>query len=343
MAAPATRVTKKALQGGYSSASNLTATVFGSTGFLGKYVVSALGARGARLKLPVRCGEVYTRDLRVMADLGGVDFRRGSIRSLDHIADAVEGSQIVINLLGRTQTGETRRWSFEDVHTHFPAVLAELCAEHKVEQLIHVSGLGASTDAPSAWARSKALGEAQVLEAFPQATIVRPATLYGEEDAYLNRLAHFSRHFPFVPLLDGGLAKTQPTYVLDVANAIFALIGNVEAPGKVYELGGPKVYTHAELANYVARVIGDTPPGLSVPRPVALAAAMGLQLVPNPWVTVDQLVHEASDVLVSPMALGYADLGIKTADLEETAARWLHMYKKKSGFIEDGVVIREPQ
>ena len=176
---------------GRSSVSGIKATVFGSSGFMGKYVVNKLGKIGSTVVLPYRGDEINMRHLKLCGDLGQINFVPSSIRSVEDIEAAVAGSNVVINLLGKHL--ETSRWNFNDVNATFPGVLAEVCKEHGVERFVHVSSLGAELDSPSAWQRSKALGEQAVKDAFPAATVFRPATIFGDEDRFLNRIAKLSQ------------------------------------------------------------------------------------------------------------------------------------------------------
>jgi len=159
--------------GGRSSISGITSTVFGATGFLGRYVVNHIAKSGSRMILPARCNENARQHLKVMGDLGQIVNLDYSIRDDDAIKYAVERSNVVVNMVGREW--ETRNFSFEDVHVDFPARLAEICKQvGTVERLIHVSALGAAEDHPSAYYRSKAIGDTAVKAAFPAATIVSP-------------------------------------------------------------------------------------------------------------------------------------------------------------------------
>lgn len=176
---------------GRSSVSGIRATVFGASGFLGRYVVNRLGKIGSVVVLPYRGSEVDVRHLKLCGDLGQINFVPSSIRSVEDIESAVSDSNVVINLLGKHL--ETLRWNFTDVNATFPGVLAEVCREQGVERFVHVSSLGAELDSPSSWQRSKALGEQAVKDAFPAATILRPATMFGDEDRFLNRIAKLSQ------------------------------------------------------------------------------------------------------------------------------------------------------
>ena len=233
------------------------------SGFLGKYVVN----NSARLAPSVFC---HTAAMRSMcASKALATWCRQPDRELDlflDIEDAVRGSNVVINLLGKHF--ETSRWSYNDVHVTFPGVLASVCAEQGVERFVHLAAMGAAPDAPSAWARSKFIGEESVRDAFPGATILRPATIFGDEDKFLNRIAKLSQLLPYYPMgSDAASAKQQPVYCDDVAQAIFnaATAPGNSAAGKTLELAGPKVYTNQEIFE----VRSSQPPSAVPPSPPA--------------------------------------------------------------------------
>ena len=160
------------LQGGRSSVSGITATVFGATGFLGRYVVNRLGKTGTRVVVPFRGDEKDVRHLKVMGDLGQIVHLDFSIRDADAIKYAVERSNVVVNMVGREW--ETRNFSFEDVHVEFPAKLAEICKEVGVERLVHVSALLFGRSEYSLWCR-KSKGVSEFRRPAPSSTRrVRP-------------------------------------------------------------------------------------------------------------------------------------------------------------------------
>merc|ERR1712087_1017571 len=261
-------------------------------------------------------------------------------RSLEDIEAAVCESNVVINLLGR-QT-ETRRWSFNDINVSFPSVLAEVCAEKGVNRLIHVSALAASLDSPSAWARSKAVGETAVKEAFPSATILRPATLFGDEDKFLNRMAIISRHMPFLPLSNGGIAKQQPVHVDNVARAIFNALTDPSTTGKTYSLAGPKVYTMKEIADFMFKAIDDSNNAVSLPQALNLAIGFAVEQLPGAWLCADEVRLQGTDIVLPEGALGLEDLGVTPSAMEEIAEHYLFMYKKSSPFIDDNKIYTPP-
>jgi NADH dehydrogenase (ubiquinone) 1 alpha subcomplex subunit 9 len=327
--------------GGRSSVSGATVTVFGASGFLGRYVVNRLGKMGCRVVVPFRGDEIMVRHLKPMGDLGAVNFYDMSIRSPEQIETAVAGSNIVINLLGKHF--ETSRWSFQDVHASFPAVLGTVCAEQGVNRLVHLSALGASASSPSAWARSKAVGEEGIRAAFPDTTILRPAPSFGDEDRLLNRIAKLSRALPVLPLVDGD-AKQQPVFCDDVAKAVVEAASNPACSGQTYSLCGPKQYTNKELAEYVFKVIADDNNAVVLPRSIGMALATGVSILPNPWLTPDQLRMQTVDTTMPADTLGLADLGVpEPVAMEDRADRYLIRFKKPSMFQDGGEIIQPPQ
>lgn len=329
---------------GRSGVSGITATIFGSTGFLGKYVVNEFGKVGTRCILPHREDEVSTRHLKLAGDLGAIYPVEMSIRSLADIEAAVAESNVVINLLGRHI--ESSRWSFTDIHTTFPGVLAQVCADVGVERFVHVSALGAAVDSPSAFSRSKALGEEAVRDAFPDATILRPATIYGDEDKFLNRIAKLSQLLPVLPISsDTVYTKQQPVFMNDVAEAVFKCATSPAYMGQTFDLAGPKVYTNKELIDYVFHVIKEDSNAMSLPPSVAMAVAYAFQNIPNPWMSVDVMRRQSVDLVMPQGAPGFAELGMTDlVVMEDVAERYLVRFRQMSSMVnDDETVTKQPQ
>ena len=286
--------------------------------------------------LPARCNENARQHLKVMGDLGQIVNLDYSIRDDDAIKYAVERSNVVVNMVGREW--ETRNFSFEDVHVDFPARLAEICKQvGTVERLIHVSALGASEDHPSAYYRTKAIGDAAVKAAFPAATIVRPAKLIGTEDRLLNVFAEHACKFPATPLVDDGGSKHRPVFVDDVGLAIQAMVQDEATAGKTYELCGEKTYSMEDLVKLVNRVIrAQNPKILYVPSFILRALGAPheylLRRVPFPLPTPTGLTRsyidaQSRDYLPNPKALGFEELGIEPAKLDGVVIDYLRAFR----------------
>lgn len=159
---------------------------------------------------------------------------------------------------------ETKNFKFDDVHVEGARAIARISREAGVERLIHLSALNASPHPEplvlkegSKFLKSKYYGELAVREEFPNATIIRPADIYGQEDRFLRYYAHiWRRQFRSMPLWHKG-EKTikQPVYVSDIAQGIINAIRDPETAGKVYQAVGPKRYLLSELVDWFHRVM----------------------------------------------------------------------------------------
>ncbi len=303
-------------------------TVFGGTGFLGRNVVRQLAEKGYRVRVAVRDPEVG-QFLKLLGDVGQVALVQANIRDDASVERAVAGAEAVFNLVGILY--ETGRQRFDAVHVAAADRVARAAKAAGAKRLVHVSAIGADIASESAYARSKAEGEAVVREAFPEATIVRPSLLFGPEDEFFNRFASLSRFLWVLPLIGGGRTRFQPVYVGDVARAMVAALERADAAGKTFEFGGPRVYSFRELMELVLRETGRK--CLLVPVPVwaAMIEAAFLELLPKPLLTRDQVRMLQVDNVVAPGAPGLADLGIAPAPVEVVVPSYLARYRRAGG------------
>ena len=303
---------------------NRLITVFGGTGFIGRHLVRRLAARGARVLVtsrnPSRGGH-----LQPMGRVGQIVVERVDLASEQGLARALAGASGVVNLIGMLH--ETRRQRFEDVQGALPGRIAKAAAAAGIERMVQLSAIGADPDSQSAYARSKADGERRVREALPSATIVRPSIVIGPEDSFFNRFAEMARWLPALPLIGGGKTLFQPVYVGDVADAIVAGLQRPDTAGQTYELGGPQVYSFAQLMRYMLAVLGRR--RLLVPLSFGMAAlqARFLELLPAPPLTRDQVELLKTDNVVAEGAMGLADLGIAPTPIELIVPEYLARYR----------------
>ena len=278
--------------------SNTLVTVFGGSGFLGRYVVRALAKTNFRIRVAVRRPELAGH-LQPLGRVGQIHAVQANIRDPDSVAAATRDAALVINLVGILF--ERGRQSFEAVQAQGADTVARAAAQGHA-RLVHVSALGADLQSRSLYAQSKARAEAAVFAAVPHAIVLRPSVVFGPEDDFLNRFAALARLSPVLPLVGGGETRFQPVYVGDVADAIAAAARGDAMPGAVYELGGPDVQTFRELMEFLLEVIGRK--RLLVPIPFAIAdmKAAFLQLLPNPLLTRDQVQLLRTDNIVSEAA-----------------------------------------
>ncbi|XP_057473874.1 NADH dehydrogenase [ubiquinone] 1 alpha subcomplex subunit 9, mitochondrial-like [Actinidia eriantha] len=323
--------------GGRSSVSGIISAVFGATGFLGRYLVQQLAKMGSQVLVPFRGSEDSYRNLKLMGDLGQIVPMKYNPRDENSIKAVMAKANVVINLIGREY--ETRNYSFEEVNHFMAEQLAVIAKEHGgIMRFIQVSCLGASQSSPSRMLRAKAAAEEAIMRELPEATIMRPAVMIGTEDRILNTWAHFAKKYSFLPLIGDGSTKIQPAYVVDVASAIIAALkDDGTSMGKLYELGGPEVFTVHQLAEIMYDTIREWPRYVNVPFPIAKAIAtpreIFLKKVPFPLPTpsmfnLDLINALTQDTVVSPDALTFNDLGIVPHKLKGYPIEFLISYRK---------------
>eukprot|EP01137_Pigoraptor_chileana_P012781 Opistho-2@365 len=320
-------------RGGRSSVSGVLATVFGASGFLGRYVVNRLGRNGSQVIVPYRGEEYDVGHLKPMGDLGQITFREYHLKDDASLAKMVQYSNVVINLIGSDY--ETRHFTLNQVHVDGARAIARACRNAGVERLIHISALGASIASPSRFLRTKALGEEAVREEFPAATILRPGTLTGKEDRFLNRYAQYAT-LPFGVPLGNAEAKRSPVYVVDAAQAVINAFKEPATLGRTYELAGPKSYTMNEVVHLVSAFTRRHPVAYSIPKPFYVFGGrlLGMNPVFRPLLTEDQAIRDTLDEVTTADAPGLEDLGVLPTPIEKIALGILRRYRTALHFQE---------
>lgn len=299
--------------GGRSSRSGYTVTVFGAPGYVGTALVTKLGKHGTITVAPYR-EEMFQRHLKVTGDLGVVNYAEFDIRNVDSIERAVKHSDVVVNLMGRDW--ETKNFSFYDVHVEGAKRVAEAVAKWQVPRFIHVSSHTPDINSPSKFYATKALGESAVREIVPDATIVRPAPVFGENDNLLVRLASHD-----VNLVTGNaLATLEPTHVLDLTRALEMMVYDDSTVGKTYDLRGPDKFTYSQLHDLVKECVKRDIQMVNLPKSLLKAWATFCQYAAywegpmTPDVVERMLISQPKP---EKGTLGYSDLGITPQRLED--------------------------
>lgn len=310
-------------------------TVFGGSGFVGKYVVRALCRDGWRVRVAARRPHTC-QDLKVIGNVGQVQLMQANIRFPKSVERAVEGADAVINLVA--VLFEEGKQSFESLHVKGAATVAEAAARAGVTNFVQMSALGADIDGKSDYARTKGLGEQAVKAAIPSADIMRPSIIFGEEDNFFNQFAAMAQFAPALPLIGGGVTKFQPAYVGDVADAIAKAAGQ-GTTGETYELGGPRVYSFKELLAFTLQSIDRKRLLLPIPWFGAkilggVGDVSGMLPFVSPFLTKDQVANLRTDNVVSDDAKGFQDLGIETETIEAIVPDYLQRYRKYGQFHE---------
>lgn len=308
-------------------ATRSVATVFGGSGFIGRYVVKRLARQGYVVRVAVRDPEAALF-LKPLGAVGQIVPLYASVREEGTVHRAVQEANVVVNLVG--VLAESAAASFQAVHTEGAERIARLSAEAGVQRLVHVSAIGADPASPSKYASSKGKAEQAVRAAFPTATILRPSLVFGLEDKFFNRFAEMARLLPFMPVISGK-TKMQPVYVCDVADAVMAALTHEDTQGKVYELGGPQVWTFREILAFILKNTRRDRRLVDIPMGLARFQASVMQHLPGKPLTPDQLLMLEQDNIVSPGAAGLTDLGITPTPVELVVPTYLSRFQPGGG------------
>ncbi len=287
-------------------------TIFGGSGFVGRYIARRMAQNGWRVRVAVR-NTNEAMFVRTYGAVGQVEPVFCNIRDDASVAAVTQGADAVVNCVG--VLAELRKNTFAAVQAEGATRIARVAAAMGVARMVQLSAIGASDTSASAYARTKAAGEQGVLDHMPDAMILRPSIIFGAEDQFFNRFAGMTRFGPVLPVI-GADTQFQPVYVDDVAAAaVKGVLG--EVPGGIYELGGPDVATFRELMQTMLAVVRRRRMILNMPFWAARIMAGGFNILRvvslglvTPPVTRDQVANLAVDNVVSDGAKGFADLGI---------------------------------
>ncbi|GAA6160432.1 complex I NDUFA9 subunit family protein [Ruegeria sp. HU-ET01832] len=312
-------------------------TIYGGSGFVGRYVARRMANEGWRVRVAVRRPNeaMFVKPYGVV---GQVEPILCNIRDDASVAAAMQGADAVVNCVG--VLNELGKNAFDAVQADGAERIARIAAEQGITRMVHISAIGADADSDSEYSQTKAQGEAGVLAHMPNAVILRPSVIFGTEDQFFNRFAGMTRMGPFLPLV-GAETKFQPVYVDDVAKAaVQGVLG--QAAAGTYELGGPEVKTFRALMQQMLDVIHRRRVIIGMPFFAARIMAgvldivkfVSFQLFPNSILTRDQLKNLRRDNVVSDGAKSFADLGIQPATLESVLPDYLWKFRPSGQYDE---------
>lgn len=305
-------------------------TIYGGSGFLGRYIARRMAKEGWRVRVAVRRPNeaMFVKPYGVV---GQVEPVLCNIRDDASVAAVMQGADAVVNCVAvMNNLGKNR---MDAVNVDGADRVARIAAQQGIGQLVHISAIGANSDGPSEYLRSKGDGEAAVLSHVPGAMILRPSILFGPEDAFFNRFASMARMTPVLPIA-GASTMFQPVYADDVAAAaVEGVTGRAE--GGIYELGGPEADSFRGLMQRMLDVIRRRRLVLNMPRLMAKGVAFGFDmaqamtggLFTNTMLTRDQLKSLSVDNTVGTEAQGFEALGITPVTMETILPDYLWRFR----------------
>lgn len=305
-------------------------TIFGGSGFVGRYIARHLAQEGWRVRVAVRRPNeaIFVRPYGVV---GQVEPILCNIRNDGSVAAAMQGADAVVNCVGILN--ESGKNSFEAIQTEGAERVARIAAGQGIARMVQLSAIGADAESDSDYSRSKGLGEAAVIKFMPDAVILRPSVIFGAEDQFFNRFAGMARMGPILPIAAGD-TRFQPVYVDDVAKAAVKAVTGDAAPG-VYELGGPEIKTMRALIAQMLDVISRRRVVVNMPFWMAgimafsfdMLQAASFGLISNGVLTRDQLRNLRRDNVVADDAKGFADLEIAPVAMESVLPEYLWRFR----------------
>lgn len=311
-------------------------TIFGGSGFVGRHLVRALAKRGYRVRVAVRRPDLAYH-LQPLGNVGQIQAIQANLRYRWTVDRAVEGSDIVVNLVGILK--ESGKQKFGNVQQTGARYIAE-AARQAGARLIHGSAIGADTESDSLYGKTKGEAEKAVLSIDRKAIIFRPSIVFGPEDDFFNRFASMARFSPFLPLIGGGHTKFQPVFVGDVAEAMARGIDGDLAPGKIYELGGPEIVSFRECLEIMMRITHRDRFLVSLPWFLAHNMARLTGWLPGAPLTVDQVKLLRQDNVVSQAALKSGrtlqGMGISPANMDSILPGYLVRFRPHGQFTSKG-------
>ncbi|KAF2814259.1 NADH-ubiquinone oxidoreductase-like protein 40 kDa subunit [Mytilinidion resinicola] len=312
------------VSGGRSSLGGYTATVFGATGFLGRYIVNRLARSGCTVVVPFR-EEMARRHLKVTGDLGRIVFLEMDLRNTASIEESVRHSDIVYNLIGRDYP--TKNFDLYDVHVEGAERIAEAVAKYDIDRFVHVSSYNANKNSPSEFYRTKAYGEEAVRNIYPETTIVRPAPMFGFEDRLLNSLAGQKNFITSNWMQE----RFWPVHAIDVGMALEQMLHDDTTASETYELFGPTNYSLGEIAQLVDREIVKRRRHINLPKPVwKPTAGLMNKCLWWPVGSADEVEREFIDQAIDPRAKTFKDLDIEPAELKSLTYEYLKGYRSSA-------------
>lgn len=304
-------------------------TIFGGSGFVGRYIARRMAKQGWRIRVAVR-NTNEAMFVRPYGAVGQVEPVFCNIRDDASVEAALAGADVVVNCVGLLS--EAGKNTFSAVQAEGAERIARMAAKHDVSRMVHLSAIGADAESPSEYARTKAEGEAGVLAHMHDAVIMRPSIVFGQEDDFFNRFAGMSRLGPVLPVI-GANTQFQPVYVDDVAAAVEQAVIGAASAG-VYELGGPDKKTFRALMDDMLAVVRRKRLVLNIPFFTAHIMAalfkagqvLSLGIVKAP-VTKDQVINLGIDNVVSEGAQGLDVLGIKPTAMAAVLPDYLWRFR----------------
>lgn len=294
--------------------------ILGGSGFVGGHLARRLSQDGHELTIVTR----YAPGCRGLTVVPGVTIRQFDPYNGEELARHLDGHDAAINLVGilneRIAGGGK---GFQRAHVELVETLIDACIRAGVGRLIHMSALNAG-QGESHYLKTRGEAENMVEEVFRQGriqtTLMRPSTIFGPDDSFLNRFANLLKFSPVLPLARPQ-ARFAPVYVGDVVEAFAMVLERRESFGKTHELCGAEQWTLIDLVRWLRGQLGLRRAVVGLPDVLGRAQGLAFDFVPGKPFSSDNYKSLLLDSVCSDN--GLAELGIRPWGMSELAPKWL--------------------
>ena len=316
--------------------------IFGGSGQIGRHLIRKLTKNDYRVTVVTRNIHQKSFLIKTQANAGYIDIVEANIFNEIKIRSLFKKADICINLIGILFEKKGLN-TFENIHSVFPSLIAKLCKEYNLKNLIHLSALGISEAVDSDYAKSKLEGEKKILDAFPLATILRPSVVYSVDDNFSTNLMTLLNRLPIFPLYYSGKTKFMPIHCSDLTDVIYNIIAkNIDS--KIIECAGPEAITFKEIIEKLLILIEKKRILLPMPLPIANLSARFFQLFPSPLLTQDQLRLLKYDNVLSKKYKSNSDIGVPSNRyFDEEVKKYCYMWKEGGQFSTEQYYNKEKQ
>ena len=304
--------------------------VFGATGQIGRNLIRKLTKKNYKVTAVTRNLHQKGYILKTQANPGYIDIVQANIFDVKILNELISKCDVCINLIGILF--EKRKNTFNNIHKNFPAIIANICAENKVESFVHISALGIDSAKDSKYAKSKLDGEEKIKENFEKALILRPSIVYSVDDNFTTQFMTLLNRLPFFPLYYEGNTKFSPIHCTDMSEIISTMVDK-KMNSQTIECIGPEQMTFREIINKLLTSINKKRLLIPIPLFFANLSTLFFELLPRPLLTKDQLRLLKYDNIPSGKLKTNFDINIPSKLLfNEEINKYSYMWKEGGQF-----------
>ncbi len=259
--------------------------VTGAAGFSGNRIVARLVSDGEPVRALVRDAGKARKRLPAQ----GVDLTVGDTTKPETLDPAVQGVDTIIH--AAFITAERKQGpgvNYHATNVDGTANLVNAAKNAGVKRIVVLSGLGTKADKPGSYMQGRYEAERSVIKSGLAWSILGPSIQFGDGSAFFNGLSDLIRGVPVVvPMIGSGGREFQPIWAEDVTTCLLKMAREPgQYDGKRIDVGGPEIYTYAQILDMLMQTLGKRRIKLPGPIPfVRIGAGVMEAVLPKPPIT----------------------------------------------------------